>query len=290
MIKPRSLVGVFNFSPMNSYQQVSITVSSEEQKDILVALLAEEGYEGFAEERFLLKAFIPSTDFDEPRLIEILNQYQLGYALEEIRQRNWNAEWEAGFQPVLVDDFCSIRADFHPIQDHTVFDIIITPKMSFGTGHHATTYLMVESMRNISFEGKKVLDFGTGTGILAILADKMGATEIHAIDNDHWSIENAGENFTRNGSIGIRLSQADRIQEEEKFDVILANINKHVIISQLPQICKHLSAGGILLISGLLVSDSDDLAEAIQQYPLTLTERREKESWLCWLLNMKEND
>lgn len=273
----------------NSYQQVTITVSDNDVKDILVALLSDAGYEGFVEERSILKAFIPAGQFDITSLEELLGPFGLAYERETIEQRNWNAEWEAGFQPVIVDDFCAIRADFHQPAAGVMYDINITPKMSFGTGHHATTWLMVQAMRRISFGKEKVLDFGTGTGILAILAEKMGAREILAIDNDTWSIENAAENIARNQSRHIKLLQADTIRVQEQFDIILANINKHVVLSQLRVMFEHCKPGGLIVVSGLLQSDANDLKAAIEALPLTLVDMQQHNSWLCWKMIVKEN-
>ncbi|MBC6489369.1 50S ribosomal protein L11 methyltransferase [Flavihumibacter stibioxidans] len=274
---------------INSYQQVTITVSDNNVRDILIALLSDAGYEGFVEERSVLKAFIPAGQFDITSLEDLLGPFGLAYETETIEQRNWNAEWEAGFQPVIVDDFCAIRADFHQPAVGVMYDINITPKMSFGTGHHATTWLMVQTMRRISFEEKKVLDFGTGTGILAILAEKMGASEILAIDNDSWSIENAAENITRNQCRRIKLLQADTIQVQEQFDIILANINKHVVLSQLHVMLEHCKPGGLIVVSGLLQSDANDLKAAIEAHPLTLVDMQQHNSWLCWKMIVKEN-
>lgn len=273
----------------NSYQQVTITVSNNEVREILIALLGDAGYEGFVEERSELKAFIPTEQFDAESLQKLVSPFTLEFDTETIEQRNWNAEWEAGFQPVVVDDFCAIRADFHPAIQGVRHDIIITPKMSFGTGHHATTWLMVQAMKNISLEGKTVLDFGTGTGILAILAEKLGAQEILAIDNDSWSIDNAAENFTRNHCHNIQLLSADTIPGVEKFDIILANINKHVVLSQLPVMLKHCKKGGIIVVSGLLQSDAEDLKAAIDGLPLSLIDMQQHNSWLCWQMIVKEN-
>lgn len=273
----------------NSYQQVTIIVSNNDVKDILIALLSDAGYEGFVEERSVLKAFIPAGQFEITSLEALLGPFGLAYETETIEQRNWNAEWEAGFQPVIVGDFCAIRADFHQPAEGVRYDINITPKMSFGTGHHATTWLMVQAMRRISFDEKKVLDFGTGTGILAILAEKMGATEILAIDNDIWSIENAAENIARNQCHRIKLLQADTIQVEEKFDIILANINKHVVLSQLHVMLEHCKPGGLIVVSGLLQSDANDLKAAIEAHPLTLVDMQQRNSWLCWKMIVKEN-
>jgi ribosomal protein L11 methyltransferase len=275
---------------MNSYQQVTITVGITADKDILIALLADAGYEGFAEEPKLLKAYLPFKDFDAAILDSLVAPFNVSYTLEEIHQRNWNAEWEAGFDPVVVSDFCGIRADFHLPVPGVQYDIVVTPKMSFGTGHHATTFMMVEAMQRLDLPGKKVLDFGTGTGILAILAEKMGADTIRAIDNDTWSIDNASENIGRNNCRHIKLELAETLHGEDKYDIILANINKHVILEQIPLMVKHAAKHGTILISGLLQSDGEDLTRAIAPYNLTLFNMQERQSWLCWQLTVKEND
>ncbi len=275
---------------MNSYQQVTINIPKTEDKEILIALLADAGYEGFVEEPKLLKAYIPFKDFGAATLDNLVAPYNVSYTLEEIQQRNWNAEWEAGFEPVVINDFCGIRADFHAPVPGVQYDIVVTPKMSFGTGHHATTFMMVEAMQRLDMPGKSVLDFGTGTGILAILAEKMGANAIRAIDNDSWSIDNAGENIGRNNCRNIQLELAETLHGVEKYDVILANINKHVILQQLPLMVQHVANNGVILISGLLQSDDEDLNKAIAPHNLTLFNKQERQSWLCWQLTVKEND
>ncbi|MBL7770164.1 MAG: 50S ribosomal protein L11 methyltransferase [Flavipsychrobacter sp.] len=268
----------------NSYQQVRIPVKEQETREILIALLADAGYEGFEENHQQLLAFIPDEQFDEEVLTELLQPFGLSPEIETIEQRNWNAEWEAGFQPVQVGDFCLIRADFHPGSDAVLYDLIITPKMSFGTGHHGTTYQMVSAMQELDFAGKSVLDFGTGTGILAILAAKMGAASVVAIDNDSWSIENTKENIERNQVAGISVLELDRPDELPVFDFILANINKRVVLDQVENMVAHCAPGGKILISGLLVGDEPDLRAAIEALPISLVKQTNKDSWLCWCL------
>lgn len=274
---------------MDSYQQVTITVNNKEDREIIIALLSDAGYEGFVEEIKILKAYIPFHDFDAAVLDGIVAPFDISYILEEIKQRNWNEEWESGFQPVVVADWCAIRADFHEPVKEVDMEIVITPKMSFGTGHHATTYMMVDTMRNLFLKNKSVLDFGTGTGVLAILAEKMGASHIVAIDIDSWSIENAAENLARNHSERIQLELADTIPGDQQFDCILANINKQVVLKELATMVKRVRKGGEIIISGLLETDGSDLLEAIASYPLTLLGKLEMNSWLCWRLIVKEN-
>jgi ribosomal protein L11 methyltransferase len=167
---------------------IQVSIKTEEWQEVLIALLTEIGYEGFEQEEALLKAFINKDAFDRAALEALLGEYGVEYEEQEIGERNWNAEWEANFQPVVVDGFCAVRAHFHPPMPEVEHELVITPKMSFGTGHHATTYMMLQAMRGIDLRGKRVLDFGTGTGVLAILAERLGAAEVVAIDNDDWSI------------------------------------------------------------------------------------------------------
>src|ERR1700741_5040122 len=211
------------------YVKILIENISQEQKDILIAQLSLIGYDGFEEGTNYLHAFIQADSFNEEELLDIKPKFS--FDRELIKEQNWNEKWEESFQPVEINKFCRVRANFHqPITDFT-YEIIITPKMSFGTGHHATTYLMIEFMKDIDIKGKHVLDFGTGTGILAILAEKMGAANVIAFDNDEWSIRNAEENFFVNRCKSITLRKADFIDTEASFDLILANINKNVLLS-----------------------------------------------------------
>ena len=173
---------------MSEYIQIEFQQITSVQSDILLAQLSSIGFEGFEEEENLLRAFIPSENFDEVLLKEITSFNNLSYTQSRIEETNWNAVWESNFDPVIVDDFVSIRADFHEPIKLVEHEIVITPKMSFGTGHHATTYMMIQQIREIDFTEKTVFDFGTGTGVLAILAEILGAEKIAAVDNDDWSI------------------------------------------------------------------------------------------------------
>ena len=265
----------------NNYLKISIPILSAEQSDILIAQLAEINYEGFEETDNDLFAFIPEEEFDENHLKEILLQYSLSFSLEIIKQRNWNEEWEKDFEPVLVDDFCAIRASFHKPVLSVKHEIIITPKMSFGTGHHATTYLMVQAMEQIDFINKSVFDFGTGTGVLSILAEKCGAKNINAIDNDDWSINNAIENIGVNKCSKISIEKNDQVFDSYKFDIILANINKNVILPNLAKMREQLQPQGVLLISGLLEQDFDDIIKEAHKNSLHNPAKSSKDNWMC---------
>jgi len=266
---------------MGQYLEIQIPVTDTSQKEILIAQLSVLGIEGFEEERNLLKAFIPSENFNQKELDEIMGQNNLQYSKSIIEDRNWNEEWEANFQPVAAGNFCAIRADFHNPVQGVKHDIIITPKMSFGTGHHASTFMMIEAMALLNFTGKAVFDYGTGTGVLAILAEKCGAAFITAIDNDDWSIENARENFNRNNCFKVLLIKEEKIVSAVAFDVILANINRNIILQNLGNIKQHLAVSGVLLVSGLLAGDQPVILAEAQKNGLLMNQRWERNGWIC---------
>ncbi len=266
---------------MSKYLQITFRPIDAEKAELLIAALSEANFEGFEEEDDTLKAFIKEEECDLEELNVIAEANDITYGMSIIEETNWNAVWESNFDPVVVDDFVAVRASFHQPIPGVEYEIVITPKMSFGTGHHATTFMMMQQMREIDFKGKRVFDFGTGTGVLAILAAKLGATDIVAIDNDDWSIENARENNVNNSTEMIKLAKADTAADQGKFDVILANINKNVILDNMAALKDQLEPGGVLLLSGLLIQDEDDIRSAAGKYGLSLVSRKEKHNWLC---------
>ncbi|HWR33740.1 MAG TPA: 50S ribosomal protein L11 methyltransferase [Chitinophagaceae bacterium] len=266
---------------MKPYIQIQFQNISTEQSELLVAELSNIGFEGFEEEENSLKAFIAVNAFDELAVNEISELYDIPFTKLIIEETNWNAVWESNFQPVIVDDFVAIRADFHEPIEGVKHEIIITPKMSFGTGHHATTMMMIRQMREIDFANKTVFDFGTGTGILAILAEKLGAKNIIAVDNDEWSIANAEENINRNNCKHIQLMKADSVVMGEQYDIILANINKNVLVDNLPALAGQFSASGALLLSGLLAADEADMLTVTEKFSLILRGKSTQDSWIC---------
>ena len=263
------------------YIKIKFADLQPEQKEILIAQLAEAGYEGFEETDNGLDAFINKKDFDKSLLHEISYKYQTPYTSEKIAATNWNKIWESSFEPVIVEDYVAVRAGFHKPIANTKFEIVITPKMSFGTGHHATTYMMIELMKGIDFKNRSVLDFGTGTGILAILAEKSGAGKVNAIDNDDWSIANAEENFKKNDCKKIVLKKADDASSEMKFDIILANINKNVILENFNLLTGQLKDGGLLLLSGLLESDKNDILNSANLLNLKMQKTLIRSNWIA---------
>ena len=257
---------------------------SEETKEIVIAQLADLA-EGFEEEGGMLKAFFKAANADGLFLTELSEQLKLPFTKTEIPEQNWNAYWESNFEPVAIADFVSIRADFHPPNPGVVHEIIINPKMSFGTGHHATTALMIRQMKEIDFKGKTVFDFGTGTGILSILARQLGAKEVTASDIDDWSIANAAENFEKNNIKNIHLIQSDSSIQGQNFDIILANINKNVLLQTIPHLTDQLDGKGALLLSGLLQADEEAIVELCWKHELRLKNKLEQDNWICLNMN-----
>jgi ribosomal protein L11 methyltransferase len=268
---------------MNNYIHIRFQPVTKEQQEILVAQLSELGYEGFEEGINYISAFIPEEQFNEPETHQLIAGTDTAISKEVIEPRNWNEEWEQNFHPVIIDDFCGIRAHFHAPLQNVQHEIIITPKMSFGTGHHATTHLMIQAMQQLSFTGKTVLDFGTGTGVLAILAERLGAKSVLAIDNDEWSINNAEENIALNHCSNITIEKAESLQMSMEFDILLANINKHVLIANMGGIKQHLTLGGVVIMSGLLTGDRPDIEKAAAGNGLSVLEYKTRGDWMCIL-------
>jgi ribosomal protein L11 methyltransferase len=265
------------------YLQITIPTTDTSLQEILIAQLSALGYEGFEQEETLLRAFLPEAQFDIASLDALLAPWQLTATQHRLEDRNWNEEWEKNFQPVVVEGFCAIRAHFHAPIPGVQYDLLITPKMSFGTGHHATTYMMIQAMQHLDFQGQRVLDFGTGTGVLAILAEQRGAREVIAVDHDDWSIENARENSINNHCTRISIVKTDTIPPPASalFNIILANINKHVILQQLYAIGQQLKEGGVILLSGLLQEDEHDIRQAAALSNLPISIVMTKGNWIC---------
>lgn len=267
---------------MMDFLQFEFETQSKEQGETLVALLSEQGFDGFEEEGIYLIAFIPKDKFVQADFEKTLERFSiLAYTMSSIKNINWNQKWEEEFQPVVVDSFAAIRAHFHKPIKNVQYEIIITPKMSFGTGHHATTYMVIQLMKGIDFIGKKVLDFGTGTGVLAILAEKMGAQSVYAIDNDEWSINNAIENAEQNNCIGINIQQAGTLPANQQFDIILANINLNVITANLGAIITATLPSAKIICSGFLVTDEATILKAAENHGLKKIQAQKKGEWLA---------
>ena len=273
---------------MNNYLEFNFKISPlHPWNEILMAELIEIGFDSFTEEHDGILAYIQKDLFNEEDLKEVStlnnNEVTTSYTFQEMPNINWNEEWEKNFSPINVEDKVSIRAEFHENQN-LPHEIIIQPKMSFGTGHHATTYLMIQQMLDMDFQNKTVLDMGCGTSVLAIFAKQKGAGKTVAIDIDEWSVENSRENAERNG-VELEISQgtAENLGGEN-FDIILANINRNILISDIPTYVSVLNKGGQLLLSGLCFFDVDDVLEVCNQQNLTLKKKLQKEEWVSLLL------
>ena len=266
----------------------------EPWSEILIAELAECGFESFVETTTGIQAFAPVTIGQIDELLattSLIENPEVQFVKEEkiIPHQNWNAQWEADFEPVEVDDRLVILAPFHDASQYADREqIIIQPQMSFGTGHHQTTYLMSQFLLDMENVPAHILDMGTGTGVLAILAEKKGANSILAVDIEPWSVENTIENAARNNCNCIRTATGDiECVEENEFGLILANINKNVLKSHLKTYYDLLATNGMLLLSGFFVSDTAELIGLGQKIGFTYLETVEKETWAALKLVKK---
>ncbi|MFK8267643.1 50S ribosomal protein L11 methyltransferase [Capnocytophaga cynodegmi] len=253
--------------------------------EILVAELAELGFESFVDSENGILAYIQENLWHKNMLDDVYilqsAEFKISYTFKTIEQINWNEEWERNFSPIVVDDICTIRAPFHEVPN-TTYDIIIEPKMSFGTGHHETTYMMLQFLLNTDLQEKKVLDMGCGTSVLAIMAEKRGAKSVTAIDVDDWCVQNSVENIERNHckNISVKLGNASLL-DNENFDVVIANINRNILLSDIPQYAKTLPSEGTLLLSGFYESDVPVITNKCNENDLKLVEKLERNQWVA---------
>ena len=255
-----------------------------EQNELLIALLCDD-FESFEETESGINAYVAANYFSEQKIKEVILQLKesgnIFYDQTLIKDRNWNALWESNFEPVLIGDMVYVRAPFHPVKKEIKYEIVIEPKMSFGTGHHATTSLMMEEMLKMNLAGKTVLDMGCGSAILAILASMQGAKNILAIDTDDWAFQNAIENCERNHSQHIIVQKGDvRLIGGKAFDVILANINRNVLLDDMNEYVNALRNNGHLLISGFIESDKEAMIRAGEKNGLLTNNSQEKNQWV----------
>ncbi|WP_128547470.1 50S ribosomal protein L11 methyltransferase [Larkinella soli] len=264
--------------------EVQLTVSPE-YGDILTAELAESGFESFVETDEGLNAYIAETDFNPSAFQSIIDKYAgqtaIVYQVGTLEKRNWNEEWERNYPPIDVRDAIRVRASFHAPEPSFRYDIVINPKMSFGTGHHETTSMMLEHQLSVDAAGRSVLDVGSGTGILAILAALQGAERVVAFDIEEWAVENARENAVLNGCPQIEVFQGmiDQVGADERFDIVLANINRNVLLQDIPAYVQRLKPGGTLLVSGFYEYDAPDIEQKAKTEGLTKTARLTRNNW-----------
>jgi len=264
-----------------NYIEIKIGVSDEQsQKDILIAELSDLGFESFVEEDYVLLAYIPENSFS-PDSLQFLDLNQLKISV--IPDQNWNAAWESNYQPVVVANQCLIRAPFHDADPDMKFDIVLQPKMAFGTAHHETTAMMIELLLNEDVKGKRILDMGCGTGVLAILAAMKGATDITAIDNDDWAFRNAVENKQLNGLdfIHVEIGDASSLKDKSHFDLILANINKNILLNDMRAYGNSLKQNGKIIFSGFYLDDLDDIKNEAKQNGMNFVSNISRNNWVA---------
>jgi ribosomal protein L11 methyltransferase len=275
---------------MNTIELHCIIHASKQEKrniaDILIAQLATLGFYGFIDTDDGLKAYIHEDEYDFTKVRDLSVNHIYGNQIDlkhtKIKEQNWNETWEKSFDPVVVDDTCIVRAPFHH-QEHTCkYEIIIEPKMSFGTGHHATTELMIQAVLHTEVNQKRVLDMGCGTGILAILAYKKNAKEVWAVDNDDWAYNNALENIKINKADAVKVFHGDSsVIKNKTFDIIFANINKNILLADMALYVKSLENTGYLWVSGIYRSDLKAIEEKANQNNLVLNQVLEKNEWVA---------
>ncbi|MEQ3656856.1 MAG: 50S ribosomal protein L11 methyltransferase [Dokdonia sp.] len=276
------------------YLEYTFTITPVQPgSDILIAQLGEIGFESFIENDNGITAYIqkeeafantPITSYEDLiKDVDILDStlFDIHFTAKEIEQVNWNEEWEKHFDPIDVDGKCVVRAPFHA-KTATHYDIIIEPKMSFGTGHHETTHMMIKHLLKMDLSQKKTLDMGSGTGVLAILAEMRGAGPIDAIDIDHWCYLNAKENAERNNCDQITVLEGDvALLQNKTYDVVIANINRNILLQDIPTYAQCLPVGGILLLSGFYLSDLGQITDVCNTHDLYFVENYERNNWIA---------
>ena len=284
------------------YIQLSITAypSSEDVTDILSFYLGNIGYESFVASETGLEAYIPQKYFSEEKLKKVLHflaiemndllkDVKVEYEFNLLEEKNWNKEWEKNyFKPLVVSDKCLVRSSFHSVDKQYDYEITIDPKMAFGTGHHQTTYLMLQEILRLDLKNRSVLDIGCGTAVLAILAAKMGARDIVAIDFDEWAYFNAKENVLLNNitDVAVRLGEVDLIQDE-KYDFIFANINRNVLLQDIHHYAKAMNKGATLIMSGYYLEDVPIIKMECEKNNLSLQKTEQKDNW-CAVVCLKK--
>ncbi|PKP09813.1 MAG: 50S ribosomal protein L11 methyltransferase [Bacteroidetes bacterium HGW-Bacteroidetes-4] len=274
---------VFVFKPLDN-----------QGREMIAAVLSQMGFDSFSDTKEGINAYIPSEQFDLDEMNELLEPLKstfesLQYTTNTIPAQNWNATWEKNFEPIIIDNTCRIRAPFHEPSENYTYDIIIEPKMSFGTGHHATTALMVKLMLELDFKGKNVLDMGCGTGILGILASRKNASAVLGIDVDQWSFENTMENAQLNKVNNLQAVKGDALMLSGKtFDVVLANINRNILLNDMEAYINCLNKGDYLLLSGFYTYDLPLITEKATTHRMNYQKHLEQDNWVAVLFTKSE--
>ncbi|MGD0711654.1 MAG: 50S ribosomal protein L11 methyltransferase [Bacteroidales bacterium] len=274
------------------YIEFNFTITPKESgNEILTATLADIGFESFVETETGLLAYVPDTKFsvNEVEKLDILHnkEFNVMFDFKTIPAKNWNEEWESSYNPVTISDKCNVRAPFHPQNDKCKYDIIIEPKMSFGTAHHETTALMLEQILKLDLNHKTVLDMGCGTAVLSILAAKMGASIVTAIDIDEWAFNNSVENVEKNKADKVKVLFGDVSIVKDSYDVVFANINRNILIKDIPEYTNHLNKSGLLLLSGFYEADVPIIADKAESNGMKSTGSFIKNNWVVLTFKKK---
>ena len=260
-------------------------IGDQPAREWLIAILAEAGFESFADQDEALLAYIPRMKYTGSLLAQLRLKESwpaMTYTISELEDINWNSEWEKNYSPVTIGGRCHIRAPFHPERKEIPLEIIIEPRMAFGTAHHETTALMIEWILSMDLDGKEVLDMGCGSGVLAILSNKCGARFVTAIDNDEWAYQNALDNFRINRVSAGKVMKGDAgLLDQELYDVVLANINRNILTKDMPGYVKVLREGGALVVSGFYESDLASVEKSAADQGLLLSGRKINNNWVA---------
>jgi ribosomal protein L11 methyltransferase len=267
---------------------IEISISCQQDyQEIMMAEMSQLGYDAIIETPVGFNAYVTQDLFDQQSLDSLIGRYDLAkiaYQQKAIAKENWNAQWEQNYDPIVVDDQCIVRAAFHDIEKPYAYDIIITPKMSFGTGHHETTSQVLTLQMALDHEGKKVMDAGCGTGILSIMAEKRGAELVDSFDIDSWCVENSEENYGLNkaNNCSIQLGSIAEVNlDNAPYDIIIANINKNILLSEMHLYSEYLTKNGVLLLSGFYQSDLDDIKACCAKNGLNYHQHITKNNWVA---------
>lgn len=273
------------------YNEIKLTVEPVDPwKDIFTSMMADAGCDSFmdGEQEKELLCYIPTKDYDASVIQELLENHgfpdvKVTFSVQPMPDKDWNAEWEASYTPVMIADRCYVRAPFHPALPDSEYEIIIEPKMSFGTAKHATTYQMAEYVLETDVKGKSLLDMGSGTGVLAILAHMRGATPVTAIDNDEWAYRNGLENVAHNHCPEVKVLLGDAsLLGQEKYDIILANINRNILLNDIPTYVKCLNPGGLLFMSGFYeTNDLDIITQCCAENGMQYVSHKVHDNWVA---------
>lgn len=266
------------------YIELTVNALREEDSQIIIAILSDAGFEGFIEDEKILKAYVADHVISESLVREKLHGLvdSRSFSFKHMADRNWNSVWEADYQPVTISNKVIVRASFHNKPPEITHDIIIDPRMAFGTGHHDSTRLMIEALLKQNVFNMKVLDMGCGTGVLSILASKLGASSVLAVDNNNWAYENARENIAINGSSNIQVNCGDVSSlPNSMFDLCLANINRNVLMEDIPVYSGHLAEKALLIISGYLVQDQKMIDKVAVNNNLLKKDDIIRNDWCC---------